>query len=113
VLISVERRDRDDWAEDFYVETARERERFARVDRLGPREFLEIAFDQIGDTQENTRSLFRGFFRPIREGFFRRFNSKIDIATVAVCDLRICFPVAGSMLSRYRPPTGSTNWPSM
>src|SRR5207248_5609296 len=23
------------------------------------------------------------------------------------------FPVAGSMLSRYFPPTGSTNWPSM
>ena len=35
------------------VESARERERLAGVDRFGAREFFEIALDQIGDAQEN------------------------------------------------------------
>ena len=35
------------------IEAARERKRFAGIDRFRPREFLQIALDQIGDAQEN------------------------------------------------------------
>ena len=35
------------------VEAARERKRLARVNRLGPRELLQIPFDQVSDAQEN------------------------------------------------------------
>ena len=73
------------------VEAARERERLARVDRLRARELLEIALDQVGDAQKNARPLRRRRARPIRERFLRRGDGQIDIATVAVGDLRIRF----------------------
>ena len=42
------------------VEVARERERLAGVDRFCAGQLLEIAFDQIGDAQENARPIGRG-----------------------------------------------------
>src|SRR6266446_1977429 len=71
------------------VERSRKRERLPRIDRLGSRELLEIALDQIGDAQKNPRPLLRRRARPIRERFLRRGYCKIDIAAVAVRDLRI------------------------
>ncbi len=71
------------------VEPARERERFAGVDRFRPRELLEIAFDQLCDAKKNFRALRGRFPRPINERLLRRSGGKIDIARVAVRDLRI------------------------
>src|SRR5205823_6104386 len=74
------------------IETAREGERLAGVDRFGARELFEIALDQIGDAQENARSIRRRRARPIRECFFRRGYGQLDIARVAVRNLRVGLP---------------------
>ena len=71
------------------IEAARERERFARVDRFGARQFFQIALDQVGDAEKNSRSLRRGCVRPIRERFLGRGDRQLDVAAVAVGDLRI------------------------
>ena len=71
------------------VEPACERERLAGVDRFSPREFLEIALDQIGDAQEDARPFCRRFSRPIGERSLGRGYGKIDITTIAVRDLGI------------------------
>ena len=54
-----------------------------------------------------------GCARPIGEGFLRRGDGQFDIAASLSGTCEYGLPVAGSMLSRYLPPTGSTNWPSM
>jgi hypothetical protein len=43
----------------------------------------------------------------------RHGDGEIDIVRVAVRNLQYGFPVAGSRLSKYFPPAGSTNWPSI
>ena len=73
------------------VERTRERERLASVDRLGAREFLQIALDQAGDTQKNLRAFCRWLLRPIGECFLSGRYGKIDITRIAVGDLRIRF----------------------
>ena len=71
------------------IEAARERERFAGVDRFGSREFFEIALDQVGDAQENARPLRRRRARPFGKRFVCGGHGQFDIATVAIRDLRI------------------------
>ena len=71
------------------IERTRERQGFAGVDRFGTRQLLEIALDQIGDAQKNPRPLLRRRARPIRERLLRRGHGKIDIARVAVRNLRV------------------------
>src|SRR5947208_11778399 len=74
------------------VQRTGERERFAGVDGLGAREFFQIALDQIGDAQENLRSVRRRLVRPIGKGRLGGRHGKIDIFFTAVSDLRVWLP---------------------
>ncbi len=91
------------------VEIARERERFAGVDRFGARQLLEIALDQVRDAQENARPIRRRRARPTGNAFSAAAtaSSTSRASLSGTCEYGL--PVAGSMLSRYFPPTGSTN----
>ena len=71
------------------VEGTRKGEWFAGVDRFRACQFLQIALNQVGDPQEKSRPIGRRFFRPIWKSSLRRRGGKIDVATVAVCGLRI------------------------
>src|SRR5207248_3311128 len=52
---------------------------------------FEIALGQIDDAQENARSIRRRRARPIRECFFRGDDGQLDIARIAIRNLRIRF----------------------
>src|SRR4051812_21668255 len=71
------------------IQRASERKRFTGVDRLRAREFLQIALDQIGDAQENARSVCCWSFRPGREGVLRSDHCQLDVARVAIRHLRV------------------------
>src|SRR5438034_168399 len=73
------------------IERARERNRLASIDRLSTREFLQVAFDQIGDPQQITRTFGCRLVRPIVKSFLRCSDRKIDIVRVTVRHLRIRF----------------------
>ena len=77
------------------VERARERHWFASVDRLGACELFQITLNQVGDAQENFRALRRRFSRPFRKRLLRCSDGKVDIARVAVRDLRVGFSRCG------------------
>jgi len=73
------------------IEHARERNRLASIDRLCARELLDIAFDQLRDAQKNFGALRRRSFRPIGKRLLACSDRKIDIARVAIRDLRMRF----------------------
>ena len=54
------------------VERAGKRQGFAGIDRFSTGKFLEIALNQIGDAQENFRSLCRRPSRPFGKSLFCR-----------------------------------------
>ena len=83
------------------IQRTRERNRLASIDRFGAREFLQIAIDQLSDSQQKARTFGRRFFRPIAKRFLRRVDRKIDIAASLSATCEYGLPVAGSMLSRY------------
>ena len=88
------------------VDASRERERLAGVDALGLGEFLQIRIDQVGELQQNPRSLLRRRVRPRGKRTLRRVHRTIDIALVAVGHQRI-------RLSRRRLDVveeGSADW---
>ena len=96
------------------VEGARERKRLAGIDRFGAREFFQIALDQVGDAEQEFAIALPPIFSTNRQtpSLPRRQRASTSRASLsATCEYGL--PVAGSMLSRYFPPTGSTNWPSM
>src|SRR5439155_7176511 len=71
------------------VEGVRKRERLTGVDRLCASEFLKVALDQISNAQKNTRPVRCRGLRPLYKRLLRRGNGEIDIARIAVSDLRI------------------------
>src|SRR5205814_3878589 len=73
------------------VERARERQWFTGVNRFSAREFLEIALDQVRDAQENFRSLRRWQARPLGKRLLGGGYGNLDIASIAVGDLRVGF----------------------
>ena len=93
---------------------ARERNRLAGIDRFGASEFLQVAFDQIGDAQQKARAFGCRCSLTNRKTLSPPQQPQ-DQRLVRRCPrpANTALPVAGSMLSRYFPLIGSTNSPSM
>src|SRR6266404_6277829 len=86
---------------------------------------LPVSIDSARASFSKSRSIKSPMRRRIRDrsvaGFRDQSTNAFSAAATARSTSRLSlsttceygFPVAGSMLSRYFPPTGSTNWPSM
>ena len=70
------------------VELPRERDRFSVIAALEPRQLVEISLDQICQANQELRSLGRGRLRPGGICNPCRLDRAIDVARVAVRNLR-------------------------
>ena len=74
---------------------------------------FEIALDQVGDTEQKFRSLCRDLLDQSTNAFSAATTAASTSRASLSATWEYGLPVAGSILSRYLPPTGSTSWPSM
>jgi hypothetical protein len=108
----MENRGREEWKLPTRAEyeTAGKRERFAGIVDSARASFSRSLISQrcAEILDRSARACATNQRRPCL-----RQQQPIDVPIITVRDLRIRLPVAGSMLSRYRPPTGAFKLPSM